>query len=181
MRKVDRGGSMSLYKKLFKKPWPYMVGALILAFSNIIILALTGNAWKVTNSFFYWGAYALGKLGIDVSNWYYFRVYDNSHQSGETFLINNYSVINIAVILGALMAILLASEFKLKKIKNKKQLFFGLLGGLMMGYGSRLSFGCNIGSYFSAIPSFSLHGWVFGAFMFVGTYIGTRILFRYLL
>ena len=30
-----------------------------------------------------------------------------------------------------------------------------------MGYGTRLSFGCNVGAYFSAIPSFSLHGWIF--------------------
>ncbi|MFW5647507.1 MAG: YeeE/YedE thiosulfate transporter family protein [Candidatus Alkaliphilus sp. MAG34] len=50
-----------------------------------------------------------------------------------------------------------------------------------MGYGTRLSFGCNIGAYFSAIPSLSLHGWVFGTFMFVGAWIGSKILFKYIL
>ena len=29
-----------------------------------------------------------------------------------------------------------------------------------MGYGARLSFGCNIGAYFSGIASTSLHGWL---------------------
>ena len=31
-----------------------------------------------------------------------------------------------------------------------------------MGYGARLAMGCNIGGFFSAIPSLALNGWVFG-------------------
>ena len=46
------------------------------------------------------------------------------------------------------------------------------LGGLLMGYGARLAFGCNIGAYFSGIASGSLHGWLWLVAALLGTYIG---------
>ncbi|OPJ57275.1 YeeE/YedE thiosulfate transporter family protein [Alkalithermobacter paradoxus] len=172
---------MNLYNKILKKPWPYWVGGILLGVLNIILLASTGKAWKITTGFVYWGAHILEKLGFEPASWYYFTVYTNELDAGRNFINNYYTVINVAIILGSLIAALLASEFKLKKIKNKKQLFWGLLGGFIMGYGSRLSFGCNIGAYFSAIPSFSVHGWVYAIFMFVGAYIGSKILYKYIL
>lgn len=121
-------------------------------------------------------------LGLEpAENWYYFKVYTNNLPPEETFINNYYTILNSAIILGSLIAVLWASEFKWKRIKSKKQLFFGFLGGILMGYGTRLSFGCNIGAYFSAIPSFSLHGWVFGLFMFVGAWVGCKILLKYIL
>ena len=38
-----------------------------------------------------------------------------------------------------------------------------------MGYGARLSFGCNIGALFSGIASGSVHGWLWFAAAFVGS------------
>ncbi|WP_069650277.1 YeeE/YedE thiosulfate transporter family protein [Caloranaerobacter ferrireducens] len=172
---------MKFYEKIIKKPWPYWVGGILLGVLNIILLALTGKAWKITTGFLYWGLSFLELLGFNCLDWYYFSVYSNQLRKGETFIHNYYTILNLAVIVGALVAVLWASEFKFKKIKNRRQLFFGLLGGIIMGYGTRLSFGCNIGAYFSAIPSFSLHGWVFAIFMFIGAFIGTKILFKYLL
>ena len=171
-----------MYEKIFKKPWPYITGAVLLAVLNIVLLITTGAPWRVTSGFLYLGAWILELIGIEPSSWYYFNI--NSGDillNGESFINNSYIVMNCAIILGALLGALWASEFKIRKIKNKKQLFFALAGGVLMGYGSRLSFGCNIGSYFSAIPSFSLHGWVFAMFMFVGAWIGSNILIKYLL
>ena len=54
------------------------------------------------------------------------------------------------------------------------------IGGLLMGYGARLAFGCNVGAYFSGIASGSLHGWLWFAAGLVGSYLGIRLrpLFR---
>ncbi|KXZ39933.1 hypothetical protein SAMN05661008_00845 [Alkalithermobacter thermoalcaliphilus JW-YL-7 = DSM 7308] len=173
---------MSLYNKIFKKPWPYWVGGIILGILNVVLLWITGKAWKITTGFVYWGAYILEKIGFNPSSWYYFNsAYITELDASSNFINNYYTVINIAIILGALISVLLAKEFKIKKIKNKKQLIVGLIGGFLMGYGSRLSFGCNIGAYFSAIPSFSVHGWVFAIAMFIGAYIGSKILYKYIL
>lgn len=174
-------GNLKGYERIFKKPWPYWLGGSLLALLNISLLALTGSSWRITSGFFYWGAYMLEKIGLRPREWHYFLVYSNGPKAGEGLLNNDASILNLAVIVGSLLAVLLSSEFKFKPLKNKKQAFFALGGGLVMGYATRISFGCNIGAYFSAIPSFSLHGWVFGAFMFLGAWIGCKLLYKYLL
>ena len=47
-----------------------------------------------------------------------------------------------------------------------------VIGGLLLGYGARLAFGCNIGAFFSGVVSGSLHGWVWLIFDLLGTYAG---------
>ena len=172
---------MNLYYKIIKKPWPYWIGGILLALLNIILLTVTGKPWKTTAGFLYCGAFILETLGFNPSQWYYFRVYDHGLSNGESFFVNSYMVLNIAIIVGSLLAVLWANEYKWKRVKNKKQAFYALIGGILMGYGTRLSFGCNIGAYFSAIPSFSLHGWVFAIFMFIGAGIGSKILFKHII
>ena len=44
-----------------------------------------------------------------------------------------------------------------------------------MGYGARLSFGCNIGALFSGIATGSLHGWLWFAAAFVGSIGGIAL------
>ena len=50
-----------------------------------------------------------------------------------------------------------------------------IVGGLLLGYGARLAYGCNIGAYFSGIASGSLHGWVWLVAAFAGNVLGTRV------
>jgi len=52
------------------------------------------------------------------------------------------------------------------------------LGGLLLGYGARIAYGCNIGAYFSGIASSSLHGWIWGITAFAGSILGTHLSFR---
>ena len=77
------------------------------------------------------------------------------------------------------MATLLASQFKFKKIKSVKQVIAAVLGGLLMGYGARLAYGCNIGALFSGIASLSLSGWVFALSLLVGAFIGSSLLAKF--
>lgn len=170
---------MRTIKESLEKPWPYVTGAVLLAVFNIILLAVTGRAWKITTGFLYMGAGVLEFFGLNPRDWYYFSVYQNDPPM--SFFLNRYTAINVSVILGAVIASLMTSEFKWKKIKSRKQLIFGFFGGILMGFGTRLSFGCNIGSYFSAIPSLSFHGWLYALFMFIGAYFGSKILMKYLL
>ena len=50
-----------------------------------------------------------------------------------------------------------------------------MVGGLLLGYGARLAYGCNIGAYFSGIASGSLHGWLWLVAAFTGNVSGTRL------
>lgn len=175
---------MKSITECLRKPWPYWVGGVLLGTFNVILLAVTGTAWQITSSFLLWGAGILEKFGLEPFKWDYFN-YIESHYKGiisnHNVFINQFSILNIGVIVGALIATLLASEFKFKKIKSKKHAMFALIGGIMMGYGSRLINGCTVGSFFDGIPSFSLHAWVFWIFVVLGAMVGTKILVKFLL
>ena len=47
------------------------------------------------------------------------------------------------------------------------------------GARARMAFGCNIGDMFTAVPSMSLHGWVFMVSIFLGAAAGSKLLIRY--
>jgi uncharacterized membrane protein YedE/YeeE len=55
------------------------------------------------------------------------------------------------------------------------QWVIGLVAGFIMGYSSRLAFGCNIGAMLSGISTGSLHGWLWVPLAFAGTLIGVRV------
>lgn len=166
------------YKKILKNPWSYVTGAVLLAILNISIFASTGTPWGVTTTFSYWGAWIFQALGGHPENWLYFQG-GKADVLAKGFTAHTGSVMNIGIIFGALLATLLASEFKIKKIKSGKQVVAAILGGLLMGYGARIAFGCNIGALFSGIASMSLHGWEYLIFIFLGAWAGSKLLVKY--
>lgn len=171
--------SNRFYKQLLKEPLTYVTGAVLLAVLSIAHLAVFSNGWGVTSTFADWGAWTYQLFGGDVSQWAYFSPEKSQHKLAEGFLNDGGSVRNLGIILGALLATLYASEFKIKKIRSGKQVFAAVLGGLLMGYGARLANGCNIGALFTAISSLSLSGWVFWLFLLVGAFIGSKLLAKF--
>ncbi|WP_032122099.1 YeeE/YedE thiosulfate transporter family protein [Clostridium amazonitimonense] len=167
------------YKKLLKEPWTYVTGAVILGLLNIGMFASTGKAWGVTTPLSYWGAWIYKFFGGNPESWYYFQQKSHAAALSGGFINDMHSISNIGIIIGAFLATLLASQFKIKKIKSLKQVIAAVLGGLLMGYGARISFGCNIGALFSGIASMSLHGWMYWIFIFIGAWIGSKLLVKY--
>jgi len=167
------------YINWFKNAWTYVVGAVLLSVFQIVTLATTGNPWGVSGPFANWGAWIYRAIGGNVDKWYYFSSEGAQATLNGGFLNDPGSIRNIGIIFGALMATLLASQFKIKKIKSKKQVVAAVLGGLLMGYGARLGFGCNIGALYSGIASLSLSGWVFGVFLFLGAMVGSKLLVKF--
>jgi uncharacterized protein len=47
-------------------------------------------------------------------------------------------------------------------------------GGIITGFGARLAMGCNLASFFTGIPQFSLHAWIFAVTTAAGTWFGVR-------
>ena len=69
----------------------------------------------------------------------------------------------------------LAGRFSPERKLAIRPALAAVVGGLLMGYGARLAFGCNIGAYFSGIASGSLHGWLWFLAALAGTWIGLRL------
>lgn len=167
------------YKKWFKNAWTYVVGAILLSVFQIITLAVTGNPWGVSGVFANWGAWLYQAVGGSVDKWYYFSSEGAQKTLEAGFWNHGGSMRNLGIIFGALLATLFASQFKIKKIKSKKQVLAAVLGGLLMGYGARIGFGCNIGALYSGIASLSLSGWVFALFLFLGAMVGSKLLVKF--
>jgi len=169
------------FKKWIKNAWPYITGAVLLSLFQIVMLASTGNPWGITATLANWGAWIFQKIGGSPEQWYYFNRPEIQSSFEAGFFNDPGSFLNLGIILGALLATLLASQFKIRKIKSKKQVVTAILGGLLMGYGARIAFGCNIGALFSGISSLSVSGWVFALFLFWGAIAGGRLLKRFFL
>ena len=167
------------YKKWFKDAWPYITCAILLSLFQIVTFATSGNPWGVSGVFANWGAWIFEAVGGSVDRWHYFSS-PGAQATLEGGLLNHPgSLRNLGIIFGALFATLAASQFKIKKIKSKRQIVAAALGGLLMGYGARIAYGCNIGALFSGIASLSLSGWVFALFMFFGAVVGSKLLVKY--
>lgn len=175
----DRIKSNEYYIKWLKNPFTYVVAAVLLSLFQIVTLAATGNPWGVSGVFAYWGAWIYEAVGGSVDKWYYFASSGAQSTLDSGFLNHAGTWRNLGIILGALTATLLASGFKIKKLKSKKQIIAASLGGLLMGYGARLAFGCNIGALYSGIASLSLSGWVFAIGMFFGAIVGSKLLVKF--
>ncbi|AGB41120.1 YeeE/YedE family protein (DUF395) [Halobacteroides halobius DSM 5150] len=165
---------VKITSRVFERPWPYWVGGLLLAIFNIIYILLTGQYWAITTGFARCGAWFLQLCGLNVKDW---AVWD--YYSYIPPLLDRYTYSNLGIITGSLIAILLARKFKFKRVKNKKQLIVGLVGGWLMGYGARVAIGCNIGGLYSAISSLAINGWLYLIFCILGIYCGSKLLSKW--
>jgi hypothetical protein len=175
----EKIGKNEYYVAIFKNPFTYVTGAVLLAILQIALLASSGNPWGVSGTFTNWGAWIYEALGGSVDKWFYFSSEGAQNTLNNGFLNDPGTMSNLGIIFGALLATLMASQFKFKKIKALRQVVAAVLGGIIMGYGARLAFGCNIGAFFSGIISLSLSGWVFGASLLVGAFIGSKLLTKF--
>lgn len=156
-------------------PWPLVAGAVALVVLNFATLALSGRPWGVTSAFALWGAKAAQAIGIDTASWTYWSTKANAAALAAPVSHDVTSVMDIGIVLGAMLAAALAGRYAPVWRVPLRSLLAAVVGGLMLGYGARLAYGCNIGAYFSGIVSGSLHGWLWLVAAFAGNVFGTRL------
>lgn len=162
-------------QRFFRGPWPLVWGAVLLALLNYATLALAGRPWGITSAFALWGAKVLQGVGVEVSSWPFWQQPANASALAAPVWQDITTVMDIGIMLGALLAAGLAGRFAPKLRIPLRSLVAAVIGGLMLGYGSRLAYGCNIGAYFSGIASGSLHGWLWLVAAFFGNGVGVRL------
>jgi len=154
-------------------PWPIVAGAIGLAVVNIATLVLAGRPWGVTSAFALWGSKALAATGVDVASWPYWQT--RSAELRTPVFGDITTIMDIGIMLGALAAAGLAGRFAPSWRVPMRSLVAAVVGGLLLGYGARIAYGCNIGAYFSGIASTSLHGWLWFVAAFAGNAVGARL------
>ncbi|KPQ21924.1 YeeE/YedE family protein [Halomonas sp. HL-93] len=163
------------YQRWLTGPWPLVAGAVALAVLNFATLALAGRPWGITSAFALWGAKGFELVGGDVSQWGYWQSAGNEAALASSVWGDVTTVMNVGIMLGALAAASLAGRFAPNFKIPLRSVLAAIIGGLLLGYGARLAFGCNIGAYFSGIASGSLHGWVWLVAAFAGNIVGVKL------
>ncbi|CCQ73175.1 YeeE/YedE family protein [Magnetospira sp. QH-2] len=161
--------------RLIRGPWPLLQGAILLALLNWLTLVVAGHAWSITWAFSLWaakGALLMGWMPEAGSFW------SGPFQQAalaRPVWADSTSLMNIGLLGGALIAAALAGKTLTPLPRDRRNLAAAVMGGLAMGYGARLAYGCNIGAFFSGIASGSLHGWVWLLCALPGNFIGVRL------
>src|SRR5574341_674783 len=152
------------YHNIFARPWPVIPSALVVAALNVFLFAFD-RPWTASDGMRNWGDGLMQTLG-----------WINRPDLLPPLLYSG-SVLNLGLIFGALAAALLSREFAIRPAPPM-ELFKGALGGLLMGLGAMLSFGCNIGGFFSALSALSLSGVAMMAGLYLGAFAGALFTIR---
>ncbi|NKB56034.1 MAG: YeeE/YedE family protein [Alphaproteobacteria bacterium] len=155
--------------------WPILWGAVALAILNWVSMIVAGYPWSITWAFTLSGAKIAKFLGWDPTGVWFWTGGFTEKALNSSILTDDTSVMNIGIVLGALIASGLAGRYAPSFRIPLRSLAAAIIGGLLMGYGARIAFGCNIGAFFSGVASTSMHGWLWIAAALIGTWIGVRL------
>ena len=114
-------------------------------------------------------AWVLAKLGMNLRD----NIFFGMENGIPAPLANPVLWMSFSVIGGSMVMALLANEFKLK-FPTREIALWAIGGGILMGLGSRVGLGCNIGAFFATVTNGDPSGWLFAAGMTAGGWLGVK-------
>jgi uncharacterized membrane protein YedE/YeeE len=160
-----------------KLPARYVVAALIIAALAIGNLLVAGQPWGVVYGLGLWVAKGAVATGADLGGSGFWSAPGNAARLSDSILTDYTSLTNIGLIAGAFVVATWRDgglSAPLQKLPARAWIAT-VIAGLLLGYSSRLAFGCNVGAFFSGISTGSLHGWVWFAAGFAGSWVGVGL------
>ncbi|HLQ86251.1 MAG TPA: YeeE/YedE family protein [Salinisphaeraceae bacterium] len=158
-----------------------LVGAVLLALLAVLNLVIAGQPWGVVYGFGLWAAKLATATGLfDPAANAFWSEPANATTLQQSLFLDVTSITNIGILAGALW-IAVGKRRPAKKSMTKTQWIVVIVAGFLLGYSSRLAFGCNIGAMVSGISTGSLHGWIWVVMAFLGSLLGLRIRRRFAL
>jgi len=153
----------------------YVIGGVAIGLLCVFVFAAGGHPWSVTFGYTVWGAKAASALGFDLSQAPFWQWAGPKHALESSVLSDTSSLTDFGMLFGAMAAAAAGKPFAANAWPPLKSLIAAGVGGLLMGWGARLGFGCNIGAFVGGVASGSLHGWVWFAAALPGCLIGIRL------
>lgn len=171
--------SGATYDRLFVKPWTLVEGAVLLSVLFTLLMGVTKAGWGASTPFGFWFGRLLRVFGVSTDT---ITSFANKPAGPFTmpFAENPMNMQNIGIVVGTLIYLLMAGMFTKAftnglKITPLDALIYAV-GGFAMGFGTRLSNGCNVGALYTPIANFSLSGWIFFIALVAGGILGNAIL-----
>jgi hypothetical protein len=156
-------------------PRPLVAGAVAIGALAIATFVAGGHPWSVTFGFTVWGAKAASLMGFELSHAPFWQWAGPKRALGDSVLSDTSSLTDLGMLLGAMAAAATGKPFARASWPPLASLAAAAIGGLLMGWGARLGFGCNIGAFVGGVASGSLHGWVWFAAALGGCAVGIRL------
>lgn len=125
--------------------------------------------WYITSQEGQFGAWILEKFGWNMHDNIFFGINNGLPEPWR----NPALWMSFGIIFGAMVMARLNNEFKFKLPKGEL-IAWGLIGGLLMGWGSRPALGCNIGAFFIRVAGGDPSGWLYGSGMVLGAFAGVK-------
>lgn len=153
----------------------YIIGGIVIGLLCVGVFFVGGHPWSVTFGYTVWGGKIFAALGFDFSHAEFWQWPGPKRALAGSVLTDTSSLTDFGMIFGAMAAAAAAKPFASGAWPPLKSLLAAVIGGLLMGWGARLGFGCNIGAFVGGVASGSLHGWVWFGAALGGCLIGIRL------
>ncbi len=153
----------------------YIIGGVVIGLLCVGVFFAGGHPWSVTFGYTVWGAKIFSGLGFDFSHAEFWQWPGPKRALTDSVLTDTSSLTDFGMIFGAMAAAAAARPFASGAWPPFKSLLAAVVGGLLMGWGARLGFGCNIGAFVGGVASGSVHGWVWFGAALGGCLIGIRL------
>ncbi len=88
--------------------------------------------------------------------------------------------ISLGMLFGAFVGAVLSREFYLRLPRRLSEWVLITVGGLLMGFGIRLAFVCNVSTFFGLTPEMNLGGYLAVSGIIAGAWVGSMIYKRIL-
>lgn len=154
------------------------IAAVVLGVLNALTLLVGGQPWGIVYGLGLWGAKIVQAFGVDLSHNAFWGLPAKQAQLHASVLADNTSITDLGMLLGALIAASFTDKACPAVRPPRKVWLSAVAAGVVLGYSSRLAFGCNVGAFFSGIATGSLHGWIWFACAFAGSLLGVRLRHR---
>ncbi|HHU94537.1 MAG TPA: YeeE/YedE family protein [Alcaligenaceae bacterium] len=152
-----------------------LIGAVLLALLAVLNLVIAGQPWGVVYGFGLWAAKIAQAANVfDPTTNVFWSLPVNAQALEQSVFLDLTSITNIGILAGALWISARKKAGSTTPL-TAKQWAVGILAGFLLGYSSRLAFGCNVGAMVSGISTGSVHGWIWVAMAFLGSLAGVRI------
>lgn len=164
------------------RPWfnkKLLIAGVALALLAALNLLIAGHPWGIVYGFGLWGAKVATALGLfDPAANPFWSQPVNAQLLTQTVFLDVTSITNIGILAGAFWIAAGKASVAAKPLTGQ-QWMVGVIAGFLLGYSSRLAFGCNIGAMVSGISTGSVHGWIWVPLAFCGSLLGLRIRRRF--
>ncbi len=156
-----------------------IIGAVLLAILAALNFAIAGQPWGIVYGFGLWAAKLATAAGLfDPATNAFWSEAVNTTTLHQSIFLDVTSITDIGILAGALWIAAGKSRSTARPLTGTQWLV-GIIAGFLLGYSSRLAFGCNIGAMVSGISTGSVHGWIWVAMAYLGSLLGVRVRGRF--